>query len=1014
VLFWFLPAFRPRIAMLSSPERHISRPCGFNRVEENAQRKNMFNTRRAFIIAVAICLSSLTARAQINPSHLTGTVKDAQGAVLPGVTVTATSPALLGAQSVTSEVGGEYRFPNLPAGTYTLTFELPGFQTQKRESIVLATAQTLSVDMTLQLASLAETITVTAESPVVDKQSTAVGYVQSTAQLTGVPTSTDLWGALAQTPGVRMGGVDVGGSHKSQQSGYEAFGVVNQARVMTDGVDTTEGTGGAGFYQDFFAQNEIAVSAAGQDVSMNTPGAAIISTIKSGGNRYSGIENFAYEPSSFVRNNVDASTTARGDSAGQPNLLFYEGHADLGGPIVHDKVWFYAAYNHFKINKAVAGVPQNLATDLGIFNNFTTKESYKLSSKDTLIGYYQWGKKQKPLRGIGVSTPAESALAQTSPSWAYNGRWQRTWSNRLFSEVNVGEFGYTFPEQPNVPFATHPPRHDNSTGFDSGAGWFNAAGGTGPFVLSRGKPQVFANVTYFLPTAGTTHDFKFGFEFMNDRSTNTANGTSGPVLYFDASGQPSQVRLTDYGDPATFGTAWTQASDYDRHYAAYGQDRFTIGDRITLTLGARYDHQRPYYSSAIRQPVLTEIWQPSSVPGASLLTADNVAPRAGISWDATGNSKSVVKAFYGRFYFNFADSLAGADPGGPNYKDITFNDPNGNKIYDGIQELGRTASGALDVKNSFGGTSTTVDPNLKNSYTDEFDLSYDRQFWGESAFRVAYVRKMEKNLYTTINTSRIGQYTVPVTVNVPITNYNGGTGTVVGTQPFNLSDLPSSLKGVVTNQITNIPDSLGGSTWTYDTLEFAINKRFGTGLFVNASYDYQWRNDLRQAANNSGSPSPSNSNLSSDPIGVVSPGGSVYFAQVFPAVGPLQKTTTWDAHLSARYEFKYEIGAAVNYSGQSGWPYARLVTSKLPNAGNVAFFSDNLANARNDNIHLLAFRVDKTVTVSRVKITGMFDLFNVLNTNAVTNFNIVNGSKYNLINATVDPRTAQVGIRLTF
>ncbi len=102
-----------------------------------------------------------------------------------------------------------------------------------------------------------------------------------------------------------MQGVDVGGSHKSQQSGYEAFGVVNQARVMTDGVDTTEGSGGAGFYQDFFAQNEVAVSAAGQDVSMNTPGAAIISTIKSGGNRFSGIENIAYEPGSFVGNNID-------------------------------------------------------------------------------------------------------------------------------------------------------------------------------------------------------------------------------------------------------------------------------------------------------------------------------------------------------------------------------------------------------------------------------------------------------------------------------------------------------------------------------------------------------------------------------------------------------------------------------------------------------------------------------------------------------------------------------------
>ena len=974
-------------------------------------------SKYAFVVALALCLGTITARAQINPSHLTGTVKDAQGAVLPGVTVTASSTALLGSQSVTSEAGGEYRFPSLPSGTYTLTFELAGFQTVKRENIVLATAQTLTIDPVLQLASLQETITVTGQSPVVDKQTTAVGYVQTTAQLVGVPTSTDLWGALSQTPGIRMQGVDVGGSHKSQQSGYEAFGVVNQARVMTDGVDTTEGSGGAGFYQDFFAQNEVAVSAAGQDVSMNTPGASIMSTIKSGGNRFSGIENLAYEPGKFVGNNIDDPTSARGFT-GQPNLLFYEGHADLGGPIVNDKLWFYAAYNHFKINKAVSGIPQALATDLGVFNNFTTKESYKLSSKDTLIGYYQWGKKQKPLRGIGVTTPAESALAQTSPSWAYNGRWQRTWSNRLFSELNVGEFGYTFPEQPNVPFATNPPRHDNTTGFDSGAGWLNAAGGTGPFVLSRGKPQAFGNVTYFLPTGVGTHDLKVGFEFMNDRSTNTANGTSGPILYFDANGAPSQVRLTDYGDASTFGSAWTQASDYDRHYSLYGQDRFSINSRVTLTYGLRWDHQRPYYSSAVRQPLLTAIWQPATVPGASLLTADNVAPRLGISWDAAGDSKSVVKAFYGRFYFNFADNLAGADPGGPNYKDITFNDLNGNRLYDGIQELGRTATGALDVKNSFGGTSTTVDPNLKNSYTDEFDLSYDRQLWGESAFRVAYVRKMEKNLYTTINVARINQYTVPVTLTRPITNYSftaPSTGTVTGNQDFSTFDIPSALKGVVQNQITNIPDSLGGSTWTYDTLEFSFNKRFGKGLFVNTAFGYQWRDDLRQAANNSGAPSPSNSNLSSDPIGIVGAANSMYFAQVFPTVGALQKTTTWEAHVSARYQFQYDIGAAVNYSGQSGWPYARIITGTLPNAGNVAFFSTDLSNNRNDNIHLLAFRVDKSVKLGgTAKLTGIFDLFNVLNTNAVTNFNLVNGSKFNLINATVDPRTAQVAIRLEF
>jgi hypothetical protein len=961
-------------------------------------------------------LGVLTAHAQINPAHLTGTVKDAQGAVLPGVTVTATSPALLGAQSVVTEAGGEYRFPSLPAGTYTLTFELAGFQTQKRGGIVLQTGATLTIDGTLQIASLQESITVTGESPVVDKQSTSVGYVQTTAQLTGVPSSTDLWGALAQTPGVRMQGVDVGGSHKSQQSGYEAFGVVNQARVVTDGVDTTEGSGGAGFYQDYFAQNEIAVSAAGQDVSMNTPGASIISAIKSGGNKFSGIESIAYEPGSFVGNNVDAATSARGFT-GQPNLEFYEGHADLGGPIVKDKAWFYAAYNHFKINKAVSGVPQDLATDLGIFNNFTTKESYKASEKDTFIGYYQWGKKEKPLRGIGVSTPKESALAQSSPSWAYNGRWQRTWSNRLFSEVNVGEFGYTFPEQPNVPYQTNPPRHDSVLGSDTGAGWFNAAGNTGPFILSRGKPQVFGNVTYFLPSGGGTHDLKFGFEFMNDRSTNTANGTSGPILYLDANGKPSQIRITDYGDPATFGSAWTQSSDYDRHYTLYGQDRFAIGSRVTLTYGLRYDHQRPYYNSANRLPLMTDVWQPSTVAGATLLTANNVAPRVGLGWDVAGDGKSVVKAFYGRFYFNFADNLAGADPGGPNYVDRVFNDTFGDGLYHNASQLG-------NVVNKVGGVSTTVDPNLKNSYTDEFDLSYDRQVWGEGAVRVAYVRKMEKNLYTTINVARIGQYTVPVTVNLPIINYDGGSGTVVGSQPYTVYDIPAGLAGKVQNMIANIPDSLGGSEWTYDTVQFALNKRFGRGLFLNASFDYQWRNDLRQAATNSGSPSPSNSVLNSDPIGIVGAAGTMYFAQVHPNVSPLQKTTVWATRASARYEFKYDIGAALNYSGQAGWPYARIISlagkpsatnpGGLPNAGNVAFFSSDLSNARNDNVHLLGLRVDKSVTFGAYKVTGIFDLFNVFNTNAVTNFNLVNGKNFNLINATADPRTAQIAVRLTF
>jgi hypothetical protein len=956
-------------------------------------------------LAATVCALATPAMAQINPSHLTGTVKDAQGAVLPGVNVTASSPALLGAQTVTTEANGEYRFPSLPSGTYTLTFDLAGFQTMKREGIVLAVGQTLAIDATLQVATLQESVTVTGESPVIDTRSTAVGYVQTTQQLIGVPTSSDLWGALAQTPGVRMGGVDVGGSHKSQQSGYEAYGINGQTRVMNDGVDTTEGTGGAGFYQDYYAQNEIVVSAAGQDVSMNTPGAAVIAMIKSGGNKFSGLENIVYEGSSFVANNIDSATQARGFT-GQPNLVFWEGHAELGGPIVKDKLWFYGAYNHFKINKAISGIQQSVATDLGLFNNFTTKESYRPSSKDTLIGYYQWGKKQKPLRGLSTTTPKESALAQTSPSWAYNGRWQRTWSNRVFSEINIGDFGYNFPEQPNVPFATNPPRHDTGTGVDSGAGWFNAAGSTGPFILARNKPQVFGNLTYFLPTGVGSHDFKFGGEWLNDKSQLNSNGTSGPILYLDLNSAVNQVRVTDFGDPGTFGSGWTQSSNFNRRYALYGQDRWTISNRVTLTYGVRYDYQRPYYDAAKRVPVLTYVFQPTTTPGASLFTKNTVAPRLGVSYSPDEAGKSVIKGFYGRFYFNYADTVSGANPGGANYQDRVFNDLNGNRILDGPQELGPVVA-------SFGGTSTTIDPNLKTPHTDEIDFSYDRQFWGESAFRVAYVRKMIRNLYSIINAPLINQFTVPFTTTINLQQF-GTSGTVTtGQTTLNLMDIPSNLKGVSQNVYMNIPDSLGGSSYTYDTLGAAFNKRFGKGLFLNAAYDYQWRKDVRSAGGG-GATSVSNSPLSSDPIGTIGTGSNGVFFPVNPAVPLLQSTNTWTAHISARYNWKYDIGTALNFSGQSGWPYSRYASIRLPDAGTRNVWLANLRDQRSDNIYIANVRLDKAFTVGGVKMTGMVDLFNVVNSNAVTNFNLANGARFNNINATVDPRTLEIGLRVEF
>src|SRR5262249_31936389 len=167
--------------------------------------------------------------------------------------------------------------------------------------------QILSVDAQLPIASLAESVTVTGASPVVDVTSTRVGNTLKGEELIAVPNSTDVWGALSEAPGVRMQGFDVGGSHKSQQSGYEVFGVQNQARVISDGVDHTEGVGGTGFYEDYYANEEVSVSALGSDVEMNSPGASIVTTIKSGGNSFKGLEHISYEPSEFVGTNASTS-----------------------------------------------------------------------------------------------------------------------------------------------------------------------------------------------------------------------------------------------------------------------------------------------------------------------------------------------------------------------------------------------------------------------------------------------------------------------------------------------------------------------------------------------------------------------------------------------------------------------------------------------------------------------------------------------------------------------------------
>ncbi len=411
-------------------------------------------------------------------------------------------------------------------------------------------------------------------------------------------------------------------------------------------------------YADYYANQEDSVSAVGNDVEMNTPGVVVSSTVKSGGNELKGFFHLSYDDARFVGSNLDAELVAHGASQ-QGVLTFWEGHADLGGPIVKDKVWFFGAINDFTLDKEVSGVPRAVATDLGLFNAYTTKETYRPSAKDTLIGYLQTGQKLNPNFGVSVLMSPDSLARKDARWWVYKGEHQRAWTNRLFTEARVGAHKVRGRFTPSVDPAEHPHREDLATGFVSGA--------SSDYVGERSKPQVTARATYFRPGRAGSHDFKFGFEYLYDGYRFGYNGLAGPIRYQDRDGQTSEIVFRDLGTPKTLNRTWTDPEEQNLRYALYAQDRWTPGDRLTMTVGVRMDYQKPSNGDATRDPILTDFFSPKTTPGRTLLTTADVAPRVGLAYRVDRQGKSVLKAFYGRYYHNFADSVHRRQPRGIQY-----------------------------------------------------------------------------------------------------------------------------------------------------------------------------------------------------------------------------------------------------------------------------------------------------------------------------------------------------------
>ncbi|HWI18896.1 MAG TPA: carboxypeptidase-like regulatory domain-containing protein, partial [Vicinamibacterales bacterium] len=239
-------------------------------------------------MALVTVLVGTPAVAQEFRGRINGTVTDNTGAVLPGVTVTAASPALIQPQVQVTGADGSYRFLALPPGVYEVSFELAGFNQIKRPDVRVIINQTLTVDMQMQVATLQETVTVTGASPIVDTSTTAMGTNFTKELLTEIPNARDIWAAMAQAPGIQMTAFDVGGSNNGNQSGFRSYGFDTQNQTRVEGIDATEGVAANAGYFDFGSFEEFQVGGSGSGADSFGGGANLTITIKSGGDRFSG------------------------------------------------------------------------------------------------------------------------------------------------------------------------------------------------------------------------------------------------------------------------------------------------------------------------------------------------------------------------------------------------------------------------------------------------------------------------------------------------------------------------------------------------------------------------------------------------------------------------------------------------------------------------------------------------------------------------------------------------------
>ena len=819
------------------------------------------------IVVFGFLLALLTVPTQVFAQLQTGSILikavDEQSSTVPGATVTLTGPVLPAPLVGVTDSSGVYRFPSLTVGTYVVKVSLQGFKTITRENVAVVQGQTVSLDFNMVVSTIAENVTVSAETPVVDTRSAKVNVNLDAKLLETTPGGKDIWNILEyKVPGLIFDTPDVGGNQAGLQRGFTARGTPNsQNQQFLNGVNVGD-PAAIGFsmnYYDPSSFQNIQVSTGAQDIALATSGVVINMVTKAGTNRFTGQLLETYQGQKTQWDNITPELQRAGFRP-EANAVDYITNSNVqsGGPILKGRLFYFGAVNYQPTHVNVPGFPavpppqiptRNVGASIQDTTDILTgsgKLTYQLHANHRFEVYLQKQRYDKPNRDSGATTTEDSNSKEYDIDNTAQVLWNWVLSDRLFADTNLSYNNVHFPLLQKTDMQSI---LDNSTGV-------RLRNRASSAIMFRRRLEGNSNWYYSIPRLfGGRHEIKGGFsnsytpEDVETQRVGNVNLTFRSVQG-TATQPPGAVNVTIFNSPNFVKRAVTNT-------AIYVQDSYSL-DRMTAIVGVRWERVNGFLpeqvhpsseffptGTVIRNVNVGGVVQDyvvqdrfAEVDNAPLWK--NFAPRASVTYDLTGRGRTVLKASVGKYLDQIGTGTPGPNPNGTIQQTYTWIDSNndllfqpGNAVWDGTKYVGGEFGTAQNVSVP---NPNPFDQTLVRSSRNEWTAGVDHELFPGFRLSGTFINKREVNPQGTVD-GRIEEWDQLYSlVDVLDIGRDGRANTADDQiiQVYSLNRLADGTLPTLATRTVN-DDRLGTR---YKGVEFTAERRYRDGWTVLGGYTY--------------------------------------------------------------------------------------------------------------------------------------------------------------------------------